>query len=92
MVLRKWDEVLLDVFQRNYQQILLGTRLTGRISNRRLYKNNGPIPLSRAIMKEKVEMARALSAEEGLQIAEDCPFRPTVSRKQVVLVRGERMS
>ena len=52
--LRKADEDLLDVFQRNCLRIVLGTRLTDRFSNNRLYDKCGSIPLSRAIMKEKL--------------------------------------
>ena len=50
--LQKADENLLDVFQRNCLQIVLDTRLTDRISNSRLYKKCGSIPLSGAIKKE----------------------------------------
>ena len=39
--LRKAGENLLDVFQRNYLRIVLGTRLTDRISNSRLYEKCG---------------------------------------------------
>ena len=52
--LRKADENLLDVFQRNCLRIVLDTRLTDRISNSRLYEKCGSIPLSRAIMKERL--------------------------------------
>ena len=52
-VLRKVDEDLLDVFQRNWLLIVLGTRLTDRIPNFRLFEKCGSIPLSRAIMKER---------------------------------------
>ena len=52
--LRKADENLLDVFQGNCLRIILGTRLTDRISNSRLYEKCGSIPLSRAIMKERL--------------------------------------
>ena len=52
--LQKADENLLNVFQRNCLQIVLGTRLTDRISNSRLYEKCGSIPLSRAIMKERL--------------------------------------
>ena len=48
-VLRKADENLLGVFR-----IVLGTRLTDRISNSRLYEKCGSILLSRAIMKERL--------------------------------------
>ena len=56
---RKTDKNLLDVFQRNCLRIVLGsllfeTRLTDRISNSRLYEKCGSIPLSRAIMKERL--------------------------------------
>jgi hypothetical protein len=45
---------LLDVFQRNCLRIALGTRLTDRILNSRLYEKSGLIPLSRATMREKL--------------------------------------
>jgi len=45
--------------------IVLGTRLTDRISKSRLYEKCGSIPLSRAIMKKKIEMARPRSTGEG---------------------------
>ena len=48
------DENLLDVFQRNCLRIVLGTRLTDRISNSRLYEKYGSIPLSRATVKERL--------------------------------------
>ena len=53
-VFRKADEDLLDVFERNYLQIVLGTWLTDCISYSRLFEKYGSIPLSRAIMKEKL--------------------------------------
>ena len=53
-VLQKTDENLLDVFQRNCLRIVLGTRLTDRISNSKLYEKCGSIPLSMAIMKERL--------------------------------------
>ena len=52
--LRKADENLLDVFQRNYLRFVLGIRLTDRISNNGLYEKCGSIPLPRAIMKERL--------------------------------------
>ena len=52
--LQKADENLLDVFQRNCLRIVLGTQLTDRISNSRLYEKCGSIPPSRAIMKERL--------------------------------------
>ena len=52
--LQKADENLLDVFQRNCLRIFLGTRLTDRISNSRLYEKCDSIPLSGAIMKERL--------------------------------------
>ena len=53
-MLRKADEDLLDVFQKNCLQIFLDTQLNDRISNSRLYKKWASIPLSRAIMKERI--------------------------------------
>ena len=64
MTMVKFDGDLQDVFQRNCLQIVLGTRLTDRMSNCRLYKKLGSIQLARAI-KKKVEMARARSVDEG---------------------------
>ena len=46
--LRKEDENLLDVSQRNCLRIFLGTWLTDPISNSTLYEKCGSIPLSRA--------------------------------------------
>ena len=63
--LRKADENLLDVFQRNCLRIVLGTRLTDRISNSRLYEKCGSIPLSRGYNEGKVEMVRPRSTDEG---------------------------
>jgi len=52
--LRKADEDLLNVFQRNFLRIVLGTQLNDHISNSRLYKKCGSIPLSVAIMKQRL--------------------------------------
>jgi hypothetical protein len=52
--LRKADEDLLYGVQRNGLRIVLGTRLTDRISNNRLYEKYGSIPLTRSIMKERL--------------------------------------
>jgi hypothetical protein len=62
--LRKADEDLLEVFHRNCLKIVLGTLLTDRMSNNRLYEKCGSIPLSRAIMKE-TEVDRARCVDEG---------------------------
>ena len=48
------DEDLQDVSKRNCLRIVLGTWLTDYISNNRLHKKCGSIPLSRAIMKERL--------------------------------------
>ena len=48
------DEDMLDVFQRHCLRIALGTPLTDRISNNRLYKKCGSILFSKAIMKERL--------------------------------------
>ena len=50
--LRKPDEYLQDVLQKNCLRIVLGTQLTDRISNSRLYEKYGSIALSSAILKE----------------------------------------
>ena len=52
--LQKADENLLDVSQRNCLRIVLDIRLTYRILNSRLYEKCGSIPLSRAIMRERL--------------------------------------
>ena len=52
--LQKTDEDLLDVFQRNCQQIVLGTRLPDRIPNSRQCEKCGSIPLSRAIKRKRL--------------------------------------
>ncbi|XP_065564601.1 uncharacterized protein LOC136029945 [Artemia franciscana] len=52
--LRKVDENLLDVLKRNCLRIVVGTRLTDRISNSRLYEKCGSIALSGSIMKERL--------------------------------------
>ena len=55
--LRKTDEDLLHIFQRNHLQTVLGTRLTDHISNSRLYKKCGSIQFSRA-MRERLRGLR----------------------------------
>ena len=50
----KSDEDLLDFFQRNCLRIVLGTRLTDRISNNGLYEKCASIQLFRAIIKERL--------------------------------------
>ena len=52
--LRKGDDNLLDVFQRNCLRIVLSTRLTNCVSNSRLHEKCGSVPLSRAIIKERL--------------------------------------
>jgi hypothetical protein len=52
--LQKTEKDLLDVFQRKCLRIVLGTRLTDRISNSRLYEKCGLIQLSRTIMRERL--------------------------------------
>ena len=50
--LRRTDENSLDIFQRNCLRIVL--RLTDRVLNNTLYEKCGSIPLSRAIMIERL--------------------------------------
>ena len=52
--LRKADEDLLDVFQRDSLRIVLGTWLTDRIPNSRRYEKCCSVLLSRAITKERL--------------------------------------
>ena len=52
-LLRKTAKNLLDVLQRNCL-IVLGARLTDRISNSRLSQNCGSTPLSRAVIRERL--------------------------------------
>ena len=64
--LRKTDEDLLDVFQRNCLRIVLGIRLTDRISNSRLCRKCGPVPLFRAIMRERLRwLGHVLQMKNG---------------------------
>ena len=51
---RKVDEDFLDVFLRSCLRIVLGTRLTERMSNSRLYERCGSISISRAIMRKRL--------------------------------------
>ena len=51
---RKTEEDLLNVFQRNGRQIVLGTHLTDRISINNLGDKLGSIALSRTILREKM--------------------------------------
>ena len=84
--LRKADEDLLDVFQRNCLQIVLSTWLTDRNSNSKLYEKCGSIPLSRAIMKE---MLRWLGHVQRMIDCQRLSFSANclrLSGKQVVLV------
>ena len=88
--LRKADEDLLDVFQRNCLWIVLGTWLTDHISNSRLYKKYGSILLSRAIMKERLRwLGHVLGMKDDrLSFLANCLG---LNGKQVVLVWGGRM-
>ena len=92
--LRKADENLLDIFQRNCLQIVLGTQLTDRISNSRLYKKCGSIPLSRAIMKERLRWLSHVLRMKDDSLPQIVLFanRLGLHGKQVVLVWVGRMS
>ena len=54
LLLQKADEDLLDVLQRNCLRIFPGTQLIDRVSNSRRYERRGSIPLSRAIMRDRL--------------------------------------
>ena len=64
-VLQKADEDLLDVFQINCLWNVLGTRLTNRISNSRLYKKKFN-PVFPGYNIREVDMARTNSADDRL--------------------------
>ena len=89
-LLRKADENLLNVFQKNSLRIFLGTRLTDRISNSRLFEKCGSIPLSRAIMKERLRLLSHVlrMKDDRFSLAN----RLGLHGKQVVLVWVGRMS
>ena len=64
--LRKADEDLLDVSQRNCLRIVLGTPLNDCISNSRLYEKCDSIPLSRAITKKRLRrLGQVLWMKDG---------------------------
>ena len=52
--LQEMEEDLLVVSQRNCLRFVLGTRLTNRILNRKLHEKFDSIPLSRALMRERL--------------------------------------
>ena len=61
---RKVDEDLLDVFQRNCLRIVMGTRVTERISNSRLYEKCESSLAFKDCKEREVQVARARSADE----------------------------
>ena len=66
LALRKADGDLLDVSHRDCLRIVLGIRLTDRISNSRLYEICGSIPLFRAIMRERLRwLGNILRMKDG---------------------------
>ena len=89
--LRNVDDDLLDVFQRNGLRIVLGTRLTNRLSNNRPYEKCVSILLSRAIMKERLRWLGHV-----LRMKDDrlsfLANRLWLNREQVVLTWVGRMS
>ena len=92
--LRKVDEDLLDIFQRNCLWIILGTRLTDHISNSKLYEESGPITLSRAVMKERSRWLGHVLRMKDDRLPKIVLFgQPSgVHGKHVVLVWVGRMS
>ena len=89
--LRKADEDLPYVFHRNCLRIVMGIRLTERISNSRLYER---CTLSRDIMKERFRwlghVVRMKDDRLPKIILFGQPYR--LNGKQVVLVWGGRTS
>jgi hypothetical protein len=64
---RKKEEALFNVFQQDCLQIVLGTCLTDHILNRNLCKKIGSIPLSRAMMREKLRwLGHALQIKDDI--------------------------
>ena len=90
--LRKADENLLDVFQRNCLRIVLGTRLTDHISNSRLYEKCGSIPLSRDIMKDWLRWLGHVLRMTDYRRLSFLTNRLGLHGKQVLLVWVRRLS
>ena len=86
--LRKADEDLLDVLQRNCLRIVLGTQVTDRISNSRLYEKCGSIPLSRAIMKGRLRWLGHVLQMIDCQRLSFLANRLGLNRKQVLKEMG----
>ena len=91
---QKADENLLDVFQRNCLQTVLGTRLTASISNSRFYKKCSSIMLSRVIMKERLRWLGPIlqTKDDRFQRLSFLANHLGLYRKQVILVWVGRMS
>ena len=92
--LRKTEEDLLDVFQRNCQRNALGTRLTDHISNSWLYKKCGSILMSMAIMRKRLRsLGQILPMKMAYcRILSFSTNRLGPNEKQVVPEWGGRMS
>ena len=80
--LRKTDEDLLDIFQRNCQRIGLVTRLTDRISNSGVYKKCGSIPLSRGDNERKVVITGHVLRMKNNRLSEIALFGPPSRAEQ----------
>ena len=81
-------------FQRNFVQTLLGTRLTDRISNTRLYEKCGSILLSRAIKRETLRWLRHVLWMKDDELPKMFFLANCLglNRKQVIRGWGRRMS
>jgi len=64
-LLQKIEGDFLNIFQRNCLEIVLGFHLTDRVSNNKLFKKCGSIPLSLVHNKGKVSMTRTSLKDEG---------------------------
>ena len=74
-VLQNTDD-LLDVFQINCIRTVLGTRLTDRISNSRLYEKFGLTSPSRAIIRERFRWLGYVLRMKDDRLPKGFPFRP----------------
>ncbi|XP_065564247.1 uncharacterized protein LOC136029671 [Artemia franciscana] len=88
---RKTDKDLLDVFYTNCLRIVLGNRLTDRISNSRLYEKCGSILLSRDIVREKLKWLDYVLRMKGDRLSFSAN-RLGLNGKQVVLSWCGKMS
>ena len=76
-------------FQRNCLRIVLGTRLTDRISNSRLYEWCGSISLSKAIKKERLRWHGQVKRMKNDRLPNIYPFWQTTATRKAGRPRME---